>query len=105
LAKSQKKANPAADVAFLMRPTLGGKQRYQMAYQFEFFQRTRDIPAGKTVRRHAADFSNLQAARAFGISEVSRDTISEIDGCRIYCDGVYQSTVSVHSEAGVAERP
>ncbi len=72
-----------------------------MTYQFEFFLRTRDKPSGKTVRRHAADFANLQEARAFGISELgNKDLIT--DGCRIYLDGVYEATVSVHSEPGMA---
>ena len=75
-----------------------------MAYQFEFFHRTRDIPAGKTVKRHTADFANLQAARAYGISELGNGG-PVTDGCRIYLDGVYQATVSVHSESGVAQRP
>jgi hypothetical protein len=70
-----------------------------MAYQFDFFRRTRDVPAGKTVRRHTADFADLQAARAYGISELgSENPAKEMDGCRIYRDGVYKSTVSVHSD-------
>jgi hypothetical protein len=73
-----------------------------MAYQFEFFQRTRDIPAGKTVKRHTADFADLKAAREFGISELKHQTVLEIDGCRIYLDGVYQATISAHSEPRVA---
>ena len=73
-----------------------------MIYQLDFFHRTRDIPAGKTVRRHAADFDDLQAAREFGISELTHQTVLEIDGCRIYLDGVYQATISAHSEPRVA---
>lgn len=70
-----------------------------MAYQFDFFRRTRDVPAGKTVRRLAAEFDDLQAARAYGISELESETPAhEADGCRIYLDGVYKSTVSVHSD-------
>ena len=68
-----------------------------MAYQFDFFRRTRDVPAGKTVRRHTADFADLQAARAYGISELGNEEPA-VDGCRIYCDGVYKSTVSARSE-------
>ena len=73
-----------------------------MAYQFEFFRRTRDIPAGKTVRRHKGDFADLQAARAYGIAELHADLAEEMDGCRIYCDGVYKATISAHSESGIA---
>ena len=76
-----------------------------MAYQFDFFRRTRDIPAGKPVKRHTADFADLQAAREFGISELKHQTVLEVDGCRIYLDGVYQATISVHSEPRVAETP
>jgi hypothetical protein len=76
-----------------------------MAYQFDFFQRTRDIPAGKTVKRHTAEFADLQTARAYSISELARESVLEIDGCRIYLDGVYKSTVSVHSEPSDAPRP
>ena len=72
-----------------------------MAYQFDFFRRTRDVPAGKTVRRHTEDFADLQAARAYGISELAGEKSAvEMDGCRIYCDGVYKSTVSPHSKPG-----
>ena len=73
-----------------------------MTYQFEFFLRTRDKPSGQTVRRHAADFANLQVARAFGISELG-NVNSITDGCRIYLDGVYKGTVSVHSEPAAGE--
>jgi hypothetical protein len=66
-----------------------------MAYQFDFFRRTRDVPSGKSVRRHTAEFADLQAARAYGISALGNE---ELDGCRIYLDGVYKSTVSAHSE-------
>lgn len=77
-----------------------------MPYQFDFFQRTRDVPAGKIVRRHAAEFADLQAARAFGISELGKENPSqELDGCRIYLDGVYKSTISIHSEARDEQRP
>jgi hypothetical protein len=69
-----------------------------MAYQLDFFRRTRDVPAGETVKRHTADFADIQAAREFGISALKHETVLEIDGCRIYRDGVYQSTISVHSE-------
>jgi hypothetical protein len=70
-----------------------------MAYQFDFFRRTRDVPEGKTVRRHIEDFADLQAARVYGISELRVENVAvEMDGCRIYCDGVYKSTVSIHSE-------
>jgi len=70
-----------------------------MAYQFDFFRRTRDVPEGKTVRRHTENFADLQAARAYGISELREENLAvEMDGCRIYCDGVYKSTVSIHSE-------
>jgi hypothetical protein len=72
-----------------------------MAYQFDFFRRTRDVPAGKTVRRHTEEFADLQAARAYGISELAiENPAAEMDGCRIYCDGVYKSTVSPHSKPG-----
>ena len=71
-----------------------------MAYQFDFFRRTRDMPEGKTVRRHIEDFADLQAARAYSISELRLENLAvEMDGCRIYCEGVYKSTVSLHSEA------
>jgi hypothetical protein len=71
-----------------------------MPYQFDFFRRTRDEPAGKPVRREAGDFADLQAARAYGISELGKeDPSQELDGCRIYLDGVYKSTITVHSEA------
>lgn len=77
-----------------------------MPYQFDFFRRTRDVPTGKTVRRHAAEFNDLQAARAYGISELGKeDPSQELDGCRIYLDGVYKSTISVHSEARDELRP
>jgi hypothetical protein len=72
-----------------------------VAYQFEFFRRTRDVPAGKSVKRHTADFADLEAARQFGISELKHDNVLEMDGCRIYLDGVYQTTISVHSEPSV----
>jgi len=74
-----------------------------MTYQFEFFLRTRDKPSGETVRRHAADFADLQGARAFGISGLG-NVNPVTDGCRIYLDGVYKATVSVHSEPGIADR-
>jgi hypothetical protein len=74
-----------------------------MTYQFEFFRRTRDVPAGKTVKREYAEFADLQAARAYAIAELRVESpVAEMDGCRIYCDGVYISTVSSHSEAGDA---
>lgn len=74
-----------------------------MAYQFDFFLRTRDVPAGRTVRRHTEHFADLQAARAYGISELAVEKAAvEMDGCRIYCDGVYKSTVSLHSKPGDA---
>jgi len=78
---------------------LGGHEG-AMAYQFDFFRHTRDTPEGKTVRRHIEDFADLQEARAYGISELRVENLAvEMDGCRIYCDGVYKSTVSIHSEA------
>jgi hypothetical protein len=70
-----------------------------MAYQSSFFRRTRDVPAGETVKRRTADFADLEAARQFGISELKHETELEIDGCRIYFDGVYQATIFVHSGA------
>ena len=71
-----------------------------MPYEFDFFRRTRDVPAGKTVRRHTADFADLEAARAYGISELKKESPDEeVDGCRIYLDGVYKATLSVHSKA------
>ncbi len=77
-----------------------------MAYQFDFFRRTRDVPEGKTVRRHTEDFVDLQAARAYGISELRLENLAvEMDGCRIYRDGVYKSTVSIHSEPRDALAP
>ena len=76
-----------------------------MAYQFDFFRRTRDVAAGKVVKRQEGDFPDLQAARAYGISELeAQNPTEEMDGCRIYCDGVYKSTVSVHSEVSDAPR-
>ncbi|HLW89874.1 MAG TPA: hypothetical protein VKS78_01045 [Roseiarcus sp.] len=70
-----------------------------MTYQFNFFRRTRDLPAGKNVSRHTEDFVDLQAARAYAISELKVEKPDgEMDGCRIYCDGVYKSTVSLHSK-------
>jgi hypothetical protein len=76
-----------------------------MAYQFDFFRRTRDVPAGKTFRRWTADFVDLQAAKAYGISELKNENAAEgADGCRIYLDGDYKSTVSVHSEPHDAPR-
>jgi len=74
-----------------------------MPYEFDFFRRTRDVPAGKTVRRHTADFADLEAARAYGISELKKENPGEeVDGCRIYLDGVYKATLSVHSKASEA---
>lgn len=76
-----------------------------MPYQFDFFQRTRDVPAGKTVRRNTVDFADLETARAYGISELGKESpVQELDGCRIYLDGVYKSTVSAHSEARDKQR-
>jgi hypothetical protein len=72
-----------------------------MTYQFDFFRRTRDVPSGTIVRRDTEEFSDLEAARAYGISELAVEKSPlEIDGCRIYCDGVYKSTVSPHSMPG-----
>ncbi|HWG04632.1 MAG TPA: hypothetical protein VG271_06425 [Beijerinckiaceae bacterium] len=69
-----------------------------MTYQFDFFRRTRDVPAGKTFKRQTANFADLQAARAYGISELTNENPAEAaDGCRIYLDGDYKSTVSIHS--------
>lgn len=77
-----------------------------MPYQFDFFQRTRDVPAGKSVRRNTVDFADLEAARAYGISELAKESAAqELDGCRIYLDGVYKSTISVHSQARDEQRP
>jgi len=77
-----------------------------MAYQFVFFRRTRDKPEGETVRRHIENFADLQAARAYGISELRLENAAvEMDGCRIYCDEIYKSTVSIHSEPRVAATP
>jgi hypothetical protein len=72
-----------------------------MAYQFEFFQRTRDVPAGKTVRRYSADFVDLRSASAHGIAQ--RENVDRAtDGCRIYRDGVYQATLTFLSKSGLA---
>jgi hypothetical protein len=72
----------------------------KMAYQFEFFRRTRDVPAGKTVRRETTDFDDLQTARAYCIAELQHTApVEEMDGCRIYRDGLYEATVSFHSES------
>jgi hypothetical protein len=77
----------------------GGKQ-VTMAYQFEFFRRTRDIPAGKTVRREMGEFDDLRSARAYCIAELQEAApADEMDGCRIYRDGVYEATVSGQSVA------
>lgn len=68
-----------------------------MSYQFEFFRRTRDIPAGKNLRRLTRDFDDLPTARAYAIAEL-QDADLEMDGCRIYSDGVYEATVSAQSD-------
>src|SRR5579872_6055837 len=83
-----------------------GKRERPMVYRFDFFRRTRDAPEGRIVRRHTDDFADLQAARAYGISELQfEDAAAPIDGCRIYCDGAYKATISPHSEPGEVPRP
>jgi hypothetical protein len=77
-----------------------GARQVTMAYQFEFCRRTRDIPAGKIVRREMGDFEDLQTARAYCIAELQEAApADEMDGCRIYRDGVYEVTVSGQSVA------
>jgi ATP-dependent Clp protease adaptor protein ClpS len=97
----------AAEVADLARRygyrlrfiTCTTRQAVTMAYQFEFFRRTRDIPGGKTVRRTTGDFDDLQTARAYCIAELRNAAlVDQMDGCRIYRDGVYEATVSAHAE-------
>jgi hypothetical protein len=62
-----------------------------MAYDIEFFRRTRAEPSGQVVRRHTGDFANLEEATAYGLSHAG-----DTDGFRIYVNGVSRKTVSIH---------
>jgi len=77
-----------------------------MSYELEFFRRTDDEPSGKSIKRYVSDFVDLDAAKAHCVSKLRDEkSVDEADGCRIYCDGVYKSTVSTHPEPRHADRP
>ena len=65
-----------------------------MLLEIEFFRRTSAEPAGKTVRRHVADFPSQKESESYGLS----NRPDEADGFRIYDTGILRKTISVRPE-------
>jgi len=69
-----------------------------MQFETEFFVRTNLSPEGKTVHRHVGDFADADAATNYALEHTGRKgSATEVDGFRLYANGVFKKSVSIRS--------